>query len=54
MWLSRKNINTDQSFKKLDYKMIGFFEIIRKKSILLELQLPQTIKIYNVFHLNLL
>ena len=34
--------------------MIDFFEIIRKKSILLELQLFQAIKTHNVFHLNLL
>ena len=34
--------------------MIGFFDIIKKKNILLELQLLQTIKIYNIFYLNLL
>ena len=34
--------------------MIGFFEVFRKKSISLELQLSQAIKIYNIFHPNLL
>ena len=54
MWLSTRNINTDQTSKKLLYNMIGLFEVIEKKDISLELQLPQTIKIYNVFNLNLL
>ena len=53
VWLSTKNISTNQLFKKLDHKMIGLFNVIRKKSILLELQFPQAIKIHNVFHLNL-
>ena len=34
--------------------MIGFFNVIRKKSISIELQLSQAIKIYNVFYSNLL
>ena len=34
--------------------MIGPFDVIQKKSILFELQLPQAMKIHNVFHLNLL
>ena len=54
MWLSTKNISTDWPSKKLDYKMIGSFKVIKKKCILLELQLPQTIKIHNVFHPNFL
>ena len=54
VWLSTKNISTDRPFKKLDHKMIGHFDIIGKKDILLELQLPQAMKIHNVFHLNLL
>ena len=33
--------------------MIGSFEVIEKKSILLEFQLSQAIKIYNVFYPNL-
>ena len=54
MRLSVKNISTNQLSKKLDYKMISPFEVIKKKSILLKLQLPQAMKIYNVFHPNLL
>ena len=34
--------------------MIGPFNVMRKKSILLKLQIPQAMKIHNVFHLNLL
>ena len=34
--------------------MIGSFDVIRKKGISLELQLPQAMKIHNVFHPNLL
>ena len=33
--------------------MIGFFEVIRKKSILLKLQLSQAMKIYNICYPNL-
>ena len=32
--------------------MIGFFEVIEKENISSEFQLFQTIKIYNIFHLN--
>ena len=53
IWLSTKNISTDRLSKKLDHKIIGFFDIIEKKSISLELQLPQAMKIHNVFHWNL-
>ena len=31
MLLSIKNINTNQFFKKLDYKMISLFKVIQKK-----------------------
>lgn len=53
IWLFIKKIGIDQPFKKLDYKMISFFKIIKKKSISLELQFFQAIKIHNIFHLNL-
>lgn len=33
--------------------MFGFIEVIRNKSISDKLQLPQSMKIHNVFHLNL-
>ncbi len=54
VWLSTKNISTYRPSKKLDHKMIGPFDIIGKKSISLELQLPQAMKIHNVFHPNFL
>ena len=34
--------------------MLGFFEVIGNKEVSVELQLPQSIKIHNVFHPNLL
>ena len=34
--------------------MLGFFEVIGNKKVSVELQLPQSIKIHNVFHSNLL
>lgn len=34
--------------------MFKFFEIIRNKKIFMKLQLPQSIKIHNIFDLNLL
>ena len=37
IWLSTKNISTDRPSKKLDQKIISFFEVIGKKGILLEL-----------------
>ena len=39
--------------KKLDYKMFNFFEVIGSKRVFIELQLPQSMKIYNVFYFNL-
>lgn len=34
--------------------MLSFFEVIEKKKVFIKLQLPQSIKIHNVFHSNLL
>lgn len=39
IWLSIKNISTDQQFKKLNHTIISLFEIIGKKDISLKLQL---------------
>lgn len=33
LWLSIESISTNQSFDKLDDKMINFFEVMKKKSI---------------------
>lgn len=53
-WLSTKNITTDRPSKKLDHKMLGSFEVIGNKGVSVELELPQSMKIHNVFHSNLL
>ena len=34
--------------------MLGFFEIIKNIKMSVKLKLPQSMKIYNVFYLNLL
>ena len=34
--------------------MLRFFEVIGIKRVFVKLQLPQSIKIHNIFHLNLL
>ncbi len=34
--------------------MLGFFEVIENKRVVVELQLPQSMKIHNIFHPNLL
>ena len=49
-----KNITTNWLSKKLDHKMLGFFEIIGNKEVFVKLQLSQSLKIHNVFYLNLL
>ena len=54
VWLSTRNIITDRPSKKLDHKMLSFFEVIGNKGVSIELQLPQSMKIHNVFHPNLL
>ena len=54
VWLSIRNITMDQLSKKLDHKMLGPFKVIRNKGVLVELQPPQSMKIHNVFHPNLL
>ncbi len=45
---------TDRPSKKQDHKMLGSFEVIGNKRVSIELQLPQSMKIHNVFHPNLL
>lgn len=50
--LITKKIVTDQLFDKLDKKLRSFFQIIENKEIFVKLQLPQSIKIHNVFHFN--
>ena len=54
VFLSSKNITTDRPSKKLKDKILGPFPIVKKVRTSYELQLPQTIKVHNVFHPNLL
>ena len=54
VWLSITNITTNRPSKNLDHKMLGPFEVIGNKRVFVELQLPQSMKIHNVFHPNLL
>ena len=52
--LLTKNIRTERSLKKLIDKNIGPFKIKKLVGLLYQLELPYTIKIHDVFHLNLL
>ena len=54
VFLSTKNIKTSRPCKKLDYKMIGPFEVVAKKGYSYKLDLPKGSKIKNVFHTSLL
>lgn len=54
VYLSTKNIKTTRPCKKLDYKMIGPYEIVSKKGHSYELDLPVGSNIDNVFHTSLL
>ena len=54
IWLSTRNIIADRPSKKLDHKMLGLFDVIGIKNVSVELQLPPSMKIHNVFHPNLL
>ena len=54
VWLSTKNIKTKRLSKKLDYKMISSYKIKELIGSLYQLDLPTSIRIHNVFHLNLL
>ena len=55
VWLSARNIKTARSSKKLDYKRIGPYSILKKvNKNAYKLDLPPTMKIHNVFHVSLL
>ncbi|SLM39814.1 Chromo domain-like [Lasallia pustulata] len=53
-FLSSRNITTDRPSKKIEDKMLGPFPIVKKAGTSYELELPQTMKVHNVFHSNLL
>ena len=55
VWLSTRNIKTERQSKKLDYKRIGPYPIVKKiNDNAYRLDLPKTMKIHNVFHVSLL
>ncbi|QRV98260.1 Retrotransposable element Tf2 protein [Ceratobasidium sp. AG-Ba] len=55
VWLVSQNVTTRRPSKKLDSKKLGPFVIIEKiSSHTYRLDLPKTMKSYNVFHINLL
>ena len=54
VWLLTRNIKTERPSKKLDYKIIGPYKVKELVRSSYQLDLSHTIKIYNVFHPNLL
>ena len=54
VWLSTKNIKTEQPLKKLNHKMVGPFRIKALVGSSCRLELFTSIKIHNVFHHSLL
>lgn len=52
VWLSTNNITTNRPSKKLDHKILGPFDVIGNEGASVELQLPRSMKIHNVFHPN--
>ena len=54
IFLLTKNIRTEKPSKKLDDKNIGPFKIKKLVGSSYQLELPHTMKIHDIFHLNLL
>ena len=55
MFLNTKNITTTKSLKKLDYKIIRLFKVIRDTGESYKFELPNLIKLkYNIFYFLLL
>ena len=54
VWLSTRNIKTKKLLKKLNHKIIGPYKIKKLVGSSYQLELPHTIKIYDIFHPNLL
>lgn len=54
VWLSTKNLALDRPSKKLGHQKLGPFRIVAKHGWSYELELPESMKIHNVFHAKLL
>jgi len=55
VWLSTRNIKTTRLSKKLDYKRVGPYKVSKViNQNAYKLDLPNTLRIHNVFHVSLL
>ena len=54
IFLNNKNINTKRLSRKLNYKKYNSFKILELIESLYRLNFFTSIRIYNVFHINLL
>jgi len=55
VYVHRTNIKTTRPSDKLDYKKLGPFPVLRKISdVNYEIELPETMRIHNIFHIALL
>ena len=55
VWLSTENLKTSRPCKKLEFRRVGPFEVLEKRSdVSYVLKLPDTMKIHPVFHVSLL
>jgi hypothetical protein len=57
VWLSRKNISTTRPSRKLDFRRLGPYKIIKcigESQLAFKLELPPTMRIHPVFHGSLL
>lgn len=53
VWLATKNIKIKRLLKKLDHEIIGPYKVKELVGSLYRLDLPTSIKIYNIFHPSL-
>jgi hypothetical protein len=54
IWLFTKNIKTERSFKKLNHKWINIYKVKRVLKDACQLNLSQSMKIHDTFHISLL
>jgi hypothetical protein len=53
IWLFTKNIKTERSFKKLNHKWIDLYKVKRVLRNACQLNLSQSMKIHDTFHISL-